>query len=144
MSIHMRFPMNTYAGEKTSQRKQSQRKVSTNSIWHFFFKWRSCIWSDVFFRVTNSTRQLLFMEQLFLQRSYFFWRAPFPEQLSRFTEACITLKIFPFNIMTKYFEQKLLSQGSINQDYLSKNIENFSFWKISWKYQFQYYISALN
>ena len=43
----------------------------------FFFIWRSCKWSDVFFRVNNSTRQLLFLEQLFLQRSYVFLKSSF-------------------------------------------------------------------
>ena len=44
-----------------------------------------------------------------------------------FTEWYTIQKIFPLNTMTKAFASKLLSQASIEQDNLSKNAKNFSF-----------------
>ena len=43
------------------------------------------------------------------------------------TEWCATQKIVPLNTMTKTFPSKLLSQGSIEQDNLSKNAKSVRF-----------------
>ena len=45
----------------------------------------------------------------------------------KFTERYTNQKIFPLNTITKTFASKLLSQGSIEQDNLSKNAKNFRF-----------------
>ena len=47
-----------------------------------------------------------------------------------FTEWCTTQKIFSLNTMTKTFATKWPSQGSMEQDNLSKNANNFRFWGI--------------
>ena len=74
----MRFPMDTYRGEETSQGEYFQLNVITSLIWDFFFKWRFPFWHiQRFFRVnfgevhtslTTSTQRLLF-------RSIYFFRA---------------------------------------------------------------------
>ena len=46
------------------------------------------------------------------------------------------------NTMNKNIASNLLFQGSIKQDYLSKNIKNLSFWGVLQKYKFQYWISV--
>ena len=48
------------------------------------------------------------------------------------------------NTMNKNFASNLLSQGSNEQDYLSKNVKNLSFWDGQLKYKFQYWISVQN
>ena len=42
----------------------------------------------------------------------------------------MTQNIFPLNTMTETFASKLLSQGSIELDNLSKNAKNFRFGEI--------------
>ena len=81
----MRFPINTYRGEGTSPGKYFQLNVITSLIWFLFF-WNSDFSSHFshmlplfqdnfisgeatsshFFRVTNSTQQLLFRGSYFL------------------------------------------------------------------------------
>ena len=43
---------------------------------------------------------------------------------------CTTQKIFLLNTMNRNFASNLLSQGSIEQDYLPKNVKTFSFWVV--------------
>ena len=94
----MRFPMNTYLGERTSWRKLFELNVSTISLIacavNFFrssFILGEATSSD-FFKVTTSTQQLLFrssyffraasyFEELLFQKSCFFATAIFSEQL---------------------------------------------------------------
>ena len=92
--VGMRFPMNTYQGERTSQRKQFQLNVTTSLIWdNFFFKGRfpflhmlrlfqdSFIFgestSSHFLRVPTSTQQLLFWSSYFFRAAAFFEELPF-------------------------------------------------------------------
>ena len=56
----------------------------------------------------------------------------------KFTDSCTTQKILPLNTMTKNFASKLLSQGSIGLDNLSKNAKMIRFWD-----QFQYFLNQL-
>ena len=48
------------------------------------------------------------------------------------------------NTMNKNIASNLPFQGSIEQDYLSKNIKNLSFWGVLQKYKFQYRASLKN
>ena len=50
-----------------------------------------------------------------------------PLNTQGFTDSCTTQKTFPLNTMTKHFESKLLSQGSIELDNLMKNAKMFCF-----------------
>ena len=43
---------------------------------------------------------------------------------------CTIQKIFSLNTMNKDFLSNLLSQASIEQGYLSKNVKKFSFWGV--------------
>ena len=97
VSIHMRFPMNTYKGEGTSWGKLN---IIANLIWFLFFKQQFPFshtlrlfqenfilvkaTSSHFFRVTTLTQQLLFRDSCFFplfQNSHFFAGVIFSEQL---------------------------------------------------------------
>ena len=52
-------------------------------------------------------------------------------KLPRGCTKCWTIqKIFSLNTMNKNFPSNLLSQGSHEQNYLSANVKNFSFWSV--------------
>ena len=97
VSIHMRFPMNTYKGEGTSWRKLN---VIASLFLFLFFKQRFSFshmlplfqdnfilveaTSSHFFRVTTLTQQLLIRDSCFFplfQNSHFFAGVIFSEQL---------------------------------------------------------------
>ena len=103
VSIHMRFPMNTYKGEGSSWGKLN---IIANLIWFLFFKQQFPFshilrlfqenfilvkaTSSHFFRVTTLTQQLLFQDSYFFrtaaffplfQNSHFFAGVIFSEQL---------------------------------------------------------------
>ena len=85
VSIHMRFPMNTYKGEGSSWGKLN---IIANLIWFLFFKQQFPFshilrlfqenfilvkaTSSHFFRVTTLTQQLLFQDSYFFRTAAFF------------------------------------------------------------------------
>ena len=96
ISIHMRFPMNTFQGEEISRGRSFQLNVITSLIQIFFFRgdFRSRIFSD-FFRTALILEKLLLhasSEQLLRRNSYFFGAAVSSEKL-RFLRSSVFLTV---------------------------------------------------
>ena len=131
-------------------------KVLRNCYFVIKLIFESPLFKELYFYMFS--RGLLFQKMLFCTANFFFnfnffFYLSFSNQHTNtdvFTlklpsgvqSGCTTQIIFLLNTMNKNFASNLLSQGSIEQEYLSENIK--SFWGVKWKYKFQYWISVLN